>query len=154
GQSQPRDAAETVALAQLCQIYKRCHAAATRFYRDALSAQPALSAEQAAGCRYQGACSAAQAGTGLGRDASSLDEKDRTRLRSQALKWLQENLAAKSATQTPQEPHRDLKRWLADPDLAGLRDPEALAKLPEAERQQWQKLWAEVARRLEQTRGG
>ena len=28
-------------------------------------------------------------------------------------------------------------------DLAGFRDATALAKLPEAERKQWQSLWAE-----------
>jgi hypothetical protein len=29
--------------------------------------------------------------------------------------------------------------------LAGVRGPEALARLPEAERPEWQKLWEEVA---------
>jgi hypothetical protein len=29
-------------------------------------------------------------------------------------------------------------------DLAGIRDAEALAKLPEPERQEWQALWADV----------
>jgi hypothetical protein len=28
--------------------------------------------------------------------------------------------------------------------LAGVRDPAALANLPEAERQEWQQLWKEV----------
>jgi hypothetical protein len=37
-----------------------------------------------------------------------------------------------------------LQHWQADSDLAGIRDPEALAKLPEAERKEWQALWAEV----------
>jgi hypothetical protein len=31
-----------------------------------------------------------------------------------------------------------------DPDLASVRDPVALAKLPKAERLEWQKLWKEV----------
>jgi hypothetical protein len=39
----------------------------------------------------------------------------------------------------------DLRRWLEAPDFAGVRGPEALAWLPEAERQAWQKLWADVA---------
>jgi hypothetical protein len=39
----------------------------------------------------------------------------------------------------------DLHRWLEDPDFAGVRGPEALARLPEAERQAWQKLWADIA---------
>jgi hypothetical protein len=34
--------------------------------------------------------------------------------------------------------------WETDPDLSSVRDPAALAKLPEAERQKWQKLWQDV----------
>jgi hypothetical protein len=37
-----------------------------------------------------------------------------------------------------------MQHWLADNDLAGVRDPGGLAKLPEGERQDWQKLWADV----------
>ena len=40
---------------------------------------------------------------------------------------------------------RTLQHWLVDPDFAGVRGPEALARLPEAERQAWQKLWDDVA---------
>ena len=38
----------------------------------------------------------------------------------------------------------NLSHWKVDPDLVSIRDPAALAKLPEAERQEWQKLWSEV----------
>jgi hypothetical protein len=37
-----------------------------------------------------------------------------------------------------------LRHWKQDADLAGVRDKEALEKLPEAERTEWRKLWAEV----------
>ena len=37
---------------------------------------------------------------------------------------------------------RALQHWQKDPDLAGVRDREPLAKLPEAERREWQSLWA------------
>jgi hypothetical protein len=37
-----------------------------------------------------------------------------------------------------------LQHWQRNIDLAGLREPAALAKLPEAERAEWQKLWADV----------
>ena len=37
-----------------------------------------------------------------------------------------------------------LEHWQADPDLAGVRDADALAKLPEAERRRLAVLWAEV----------
>jgi hypothetical protein len=37
-----------------------------------------------------------------------------------------------------------LKHWQKDVDLASVRDFEALAKLPDADRKDWQALWAEV----------
>jgi hypothetical protein len=37
-----------------------------------------------------------------------------------------------------------MQRWQHDPDFDGVRGPEALAKLPETEREQWQRFWAEV----------
>ena len=42
-----------------------------------------------------------------------------------------------------------LQHWQADTDLAGVRDADALAKLPEAERGAWRALWAEVDALLE-----
>jgi tetratricopeptide (TPR) repeat protein len=38
-----------------------------------------------------------------------------------------------------------LAPWQRDPALASVRDPTALAKLPDTERAQWQRLWADVA---------
>ncbi len=46
-----------------------------------------------------------------------------------------------------------LHYWRVDSDLAGVRGPEALAMLPEAERQPWQKLWDDVADALARARG-
>src|SRR5262249_18293082 len=42
GDAQPKDAAEQLALAELCQRYKKRHADAARFYADAFAAKPAL----------------------------------------------------------------------------------------------------------------
>jgi hypothetical protein len=39
---------------------------------------------------------------------------------------------------------KPLQHWKEDSDLAGVRDTTALAKLPEAERGEWQKLCADV----------
>jgi hypothetical protein len=39
----------------------------------------------------------------------------------------------------------DLQDWLEAPHFAGVRGPEALARMPEAERQAWKKMWADVA---------
>ena len=48
---------------------------------------------------------------------------------------------------------RTLGHWRQDADLAGIRDPEGLAKLPEPERREWQTLWAEVDSRLKKAQG-
>ena len=40
--------------------------------------------------------------------------------------------------------HQTLQHWQKDTDLAGVRDAQALAQLPEAERQEWQALWSDV----------
>jgi hypothetical protein len=39
----------------------------------------------------------------------------------------------------------DLQDWLWDSPFAGVRGPDALARLPAAERHEWQELWADVA---------
>ena len=46
-----------------------------------------------------------------------------------------------------------MQRWLRDRDLTSVRSPDALGKLSEAERQEWQKLWADVADTLAKAQG-
>jgi hypothetical protein len=83
-------------------------------------------------------------------DANKLEDAERRRLRQQALDWLRGHLESVGRV-LDRRPDlapaltRDLKHWLDAPDLAGVRGPEALAKLPEAERQAWQQLWHDVA---------
>ncbi len=76
-------------------------------------------------------------------------EKERTRLRNQALDWLRADLTAwdKQQQDDPKagpEIQQTLQHWQADADLAGVRDADALAKLPESEREAWRKLWTDV----------
>lgn len=103
--------------------------------------------------RYNAACAAALAACGQGEDAASLDDAERARLRRQALDWLRADLAARGQV-LAKEPDKGraavretLLHWQQDANLAGVRG-DALAKLPEAERQAWQQFWADV----EQTR--
>jgi hypothetical protein len=42
-----------------------------------------------------------------------------------------------------------MQHWQRDPDLAGVRDKQALAALPEAQRRLWEQLWADVAALLD-----
>jgi tetratricopeptide (TPR) repeat protein len=152
GEVKPADAAEQVALACMCQLKKR-HVNAARFFADALAAQPKLADDLNAGHRYNAACSAALAGCGGDKEADKLNADERARLRRQALDWLRADVAAWGRL-LDREPDRAgsaagvtrvLQNWLADPDLAGLRGPQALARLPEAERQPWQQLWSDLA---------
>jgi tetratricopeptide (TPR) repeat protein len=155
GEDRPRDATECLAVAQMCYDSTR-YAAAARFWAEALEAQPKLADDLKHQHRYNSACAAALAGCGQGKDTGQLNDKERARLRRQALDWLRADLKAWRRLQNT-EPDKArsaaeitpvLQHWLVDPDFARLRGPEALAKLPEAERQPWQSLWDDVAAAL------
>jgi tetratricopeptide (TPR) repeat protein len=156
--AQPADARERSALAQLC-YYKRLYAASARFYADAFAAEPRLADDSRDPHRYDAACSAALAAAGKGADAAQLDDGSRARLRGQALAWLRADLrtwAARVEKGTPQEQAeaaKSLRHWQTDPDLAGVRDAAALAGLPQTERADWQRLWADVQALLEKAGG-
>jgi tetratricopeptide (TPR) repeat protein len=158
GTTTPAGPAERIELAGLCSL-KRLHRAAARFYGEAFAAQAALADDLGAAHRYNAACAAALAGVGQGQDARDLDEKGRARLRQQALDWLRADLAAcarvldTGAEQARPLALRRMQESLADPDFAGVREPEALARLPERERQAWQQLWADARDRLARAQG-
>jgi tetratricopeptide (TPR) repeat protein len=151
GQRRPADAAEGLAAAQLCQMpYRKCYAAAAHLFSEAFAAKPELIGNGPSPARYDAACAAALAGCGQGKDADKLDGKERARLRRQALDWLRADLAAWGRWLEKAPEARllfvgQLRHWLADSDLAGVREREALATLPEAERQPWRQLWDDVA---------
>jgi tetratricopeptide (TPR) repeat protein len=151
GEAHPADAAEQLVLAGMCQrLNKKLYAAASRLYADAFDAEPKLAGDLDSQARYNAACAAALAGCGHGQDAPASDGPERGRLRRQALDWLRADLGAycKLLVTEPDKVRpavcQRMQHWQQDADLAGVRDPAALAKLPEAERQQWQALWQEV----------
>ncbi len=39
---------------------------------------------------------------------------------------------------------KEFTHWTTDTDLVSVREPAALARLPEAERDAWKKLWSDV----------
>jgi tetratricopeptide (TPR) repeat protein len=151
GRDQPADNAERLALADLCrQPGERRYALAVRLYADAFRTDPALADDPRTANRFHAALAAAAAGCGQGQDADRLDEQEKSRLRRQALNWLQADLAVLSRqAQSRLAPSRAavqqvLRMWQRDVGLAGVRDPAALAKRPEEEREAWRKLWREV----------
>jgi tetratricopeptide (TPR) repeat protein/serine/threonine protein kinase len=152
GEAQPANAAERIAFAQLCQQpFKRLHAASARLYGEGFAAQPALAEDLQAGHRYNAACSAALAGCGQGQDGAALDDKERACLRQRALVWLRADLDAwrrllqTAPDQASPAVAQQMRHWQQDTDFAGVRGPDALGRLPEAERRDWQRLWEDVA---------
>src|SRR5262249_13308247 len=135
--------------------FKRSYAGAARLYADALAANPRLGEDPRAQHRYNAARSAALAAAGHGEGARPLPDKVNLMLRRQALRWLRADLAMwvrglnSTSPDAPGAVQRALQRWLRDTDLAGVRDQEALAKLPADERLAWLALWAEVANHAE-----
>jgi hypothetical protein len=51
---------------------------------------------------------------------------------------------AKEPAQEGPAVRQTMQHWQQDTDFNGVRGDAALAKLPEAERQEWQKLWRDV----------
>ncbi|HZV08052.1 MAG TPA: hypothetical protein VE999_23415, partial [Gemmataceae bacterium] len=135
----------------LCQSpHKKLYAASARWYAEAFAAQPGLADNPASGHRYNAACAAALAGCGQGEDAMDLDENHCAHLRRQALDWLRadlkawRSLLAKDQAKAQPVVAKQMQHWQVDPDFAGVRGMEALDKLPQAERMEWQQLWQEV----------
>jgi serine/threonine-protein kinase len=146
------DPDELLDLAGMCRNFKKGHGTAVRLYEKAFQGKPNLTEDTAAGYRYQAACSAVLAGTGLGEDDSVLTSDQQAAMRRQALAWLQADFAwyikqfKAGSTAAKTRVAAKLTRWQTEPELAGLRESRELARLPEKERQACVQFWAEVGR--------
>jgi Tfp pilus assembly protein PilF len=149
GEVRPANAAEQIVIAKLCQEHKKLYAAAARFYGDAFAAEPKRAEDLTTADRYNAACAAALAGSSQGEDSANLDDKERARLRRQALAWLRADLTAwnqllaKQADKVRPSVLQTMQHWQQDTDFAGVRG-QALTSLSEGEHKDWQKLWEEV----------
>jgi tetratricopeptide (TPR) repeat protein len=152
GDDQPQDSAEQLALADLCRRYKKRYAAAARFYQGAFAGGAAQTTKRA----YNAAGAAILAAGGQGQDPNKLEGKEKSRLRQQARAWLRDNLEQYTGQLKDLDAkqraalQKTLQHWQQDTDLASVRDKDRLAKLPEAERESWRQLWADVAALLKQ----
>jgi serine/threonine protein kinase/tetratricopeptide (TPR) repeat protein len=151
GEYRPDETAERLQLAWLCQqSCKQLTVAAARFFSEAFATEPKRADDLRTGHRYDAACVAALAGCAQGKDAGNLGPDERAHWRGQALEWLQADLRAwralleKAPGKAAPTVLQKMEHWQRDVDLAGVRGPEALARLPQAERTRWQKLWEEV----------
>jgi tetratricopeptide (TPR) repeat protein len=159
GEDKPDSARQGFDVAAICRS-RKMHAAAARFAAAAFAVEPRSADDLEAGHRYDAACDAALAAAGKSKDAAKLDDKEKARLRKQALDWLRADLALRTR-QLESGPAADgaaaaytLRHWQQDPDLASLRDAAALAKLPPEERAVCAKLWADVAALLKKAGEG
>ena len=151
GEERPRNTAERLPLAR--RAYDRSlHALATRLWGEALTADPKLAEDRQVRIPYNAACAAALAGMGQGQDNPAPGEVEKVRLRGKALGWLQWELRAwekvlnSGRAKGKETVGQTLQHWTQDTDLAGVREPAALAKLPEAERTAWEALWKDLER--------
>jgi hypothetical protein len=141
--------------------------AAIRFYERVL----ALRSDQRDEYGYNVSCYHLRAAAGRGKDAQNLNAKERLAHRLQACKWLtsrsavlskrmtdalrkdQATLAAggeedRTSAQLRVSTEQELRRWKQDPDLAIIRDKDALAKLPANEQKQLREFWDSIDRQI------
>jgi tetratricopeptide (TPR) repeat protein len=148
GSDRPRNADEFLFFADGA-YKKKLYGACVRLYDDALSAQPGLTEDRQRQHRYNAACAAALAAAGQGVEKPAPEDRARTNLRRQAIAWLNVELDAwtkilECGKAKDFNVAFHLNHWTEDSDLASIRDPESLAKLPECERELLRKLWARV----------
>jgi hypothetical protein len=153
GKERPANPQEGVELAFRAAKRQRYHTA-VRFCSEAFKEDPKVGDNRQTQPRYNAACWAALIAEG--RDAGGITDKERAELRQQALDWLRTDLEAYSGLPGKDSKDRTmigrrLAHWQKDNDLAGLRGKDAIDKLPEAEREPWHKLWADVAAVLQRT---
>jgi serine/threonine-protein kinase len=148
GEDRPRNMIERLDLAQMC-MDKTLKAEALRFWTEALQEDPKLGDDRKAQHRYNAACAALLVASGQTKDAMPLNDAARAELRQRALAWLRDEVAAWTAVfESGSQPERAtalsvIRWWTRDVDLVTVRGAEALAKLPEAERKDWQAFWVE-----------
>jgi hypothetical protein len=155
GGDAPNDNRERLQLAYRA-YENELHAASARLFAVVLETDPKLADDRRAQHRYNAACAAALAAAGKGKDDPPPDYDSRSKLRQQALDWLKAELDAWSkllggaGAQQRAAIGQTLQHWKRDPDLAGVREPDALVKLSDEEQLEWRVLWADVDTLLKQ----
>jgi tetratricopeptide (TPR) repeat protein len=146
-------ASEQLEVALVCLYTRRTDAAARRF-AAAFAADPQLARDPTTSLRADAARAAAQAGCRKGIDAHQFSDAECTRLRRQALDLLRGELTSWADRLRTRGPavrpamRATLRRWQTEEAFAGVRNPERLTALPEAERPRWRALWREIAETL------
>jgi hypothetical protein len=149
GEARARDNADRVELVRHCDLYG-WDAGGAKLYAEALEADPNMPPVRGESPAWIAARYAARAGTGMSSGGSPLDVDARARLRRQALAWMRAELNTWPRRPSPDKPEMlrraadFLDRYMTDPALFGVRDREALERLPAEERQAWEQLWKDA----------
>jgi serine/threonine protein kinase/Flp pilus assembly protein TadD len=149
GEPPPTEPNDFFGVCEFAVSWKKLPATAARLYSQGLEKLP-LTREFKSLQLYNGACAACLAAAGKGQDALELDDRERARLRGQALHWLRAALATekeggeKADTAGRAAVCKRVEHWLVDADLAALRDPAVLAGLPAEERDGCLRFWGDV----------
>jgi serine/threonine-protein kinase len=128
---------------------KQLYARAAGLFSAVFAEDPKLANNLKANYRYTAACCAALVGAGKGLDAGRVGDKERARLRRQALDWLRADLDL-WRQKHQKEPlaamaiQEHLKRWLTDADFAVVRGTKELMQLPKEEQAAWLQFWSDV----------
>lgn len=149
GKDQPKDDAERLELAALCDEAGRS-AFAAGLYAQAIAADPNITQGRPSMPRRLGALAAARAGLGRSLDEPAINAAEQSRLRAQALAWLRAELnaftpALKQGGRSveTQDARLALRGWLYAHELAGFREPN-LRTLPSDEQAAWRAFWADL----------
>jgi tetratricopeptide (TPR) repeat protein len=119
------------------------YAEALKVLVDAIREYPDQANDPRTYLRYNAACLSMNCADGLGVNAPPPTE--RPAYRKQALAFLTTHLAAvRKLAATDTALHRHVQRWSEDRDLASVRDPKTVGRLPPDERDAWNRLWTEV----------
>jgi serine/threonine protein kinase/WD40 repeat protein/tetratricopeptide (TPR) repeat protein len=152
GTINPADNSERILLARICMYHGKLTQGA-RFYSAAIAADPKLVNDPGELHAFRAATAAARAGHGDG-DAQKLDETERSQFRKQAITLLQSvldsvgNALPTAELGTRRNLRSHLYRCKATIDLAVVRDPEQIDKLPADEQARCKAFWSDLDKLL------
>jgi serine/threonine protein kinase len=141
GEARPTNENELIVLAEYSGGFEERYVLASQFLADAFAKDPSLNGQWMKLPLYAGW--AVQAATGKGVDATDLTASERSQLRRKALSWLRESSLRINKQDWDLAPYLANSTW-RNPDLAPVRDPGAIAKLPPDARAEWSRYWNEL----------
>jgi tetratricopeptide (TPR) repeat protein len=149
GELKPADRDEVYELAAYCATFEKRYALAIRFIEKGIEDDPHLLDDWMKVAHFAGW--AVQASTGRDPDASTIPLVVRERYRRQALEWIRESIR-----RTKEGAGAGMGFYLSTiRDFTPVRDSQELAKLPTAERAEWERLWADLTPAIiKRKRGG